>query len=240
MLKKMLSLALLVISFYVNAQENVSKRQTLNDQSVVRGEDGMVYPYNAWKKLMATGKYGLKNRQTTTESGKPEYLIYELNEKQKASYFEGGAKPRPSDAFVMDQTFEGTKITDINGVKYDLRNLQGKVLVLYFWFIDGKSTNILIPQLNELAKEYKENKNVILLAVCNDDKYKIKAFLQNNPFDFNIVDDARDLSKKYNVKLYPTITVIDKNNQVKFSAVGSAPSTGYWVKKTIDESLAPN
>lgn len=236
----MLSLILFVISFCVCAQDNVSKRQILNEQSVVRGEDGMVYPYNAWKKLMSTGKYGLRNRQTTTETGKAEFLIYELNEKQKASYFERGEKPRPSDVFAMDQTFEGTRVTDINGVKYDLRNLKDKVLVLYFWFIDGNKTNVLIPQLNDLAKEYKENKNVILLAICNDDKYKIEAFLKNNPFDFNIVDDARNISKRYNVMLYPTIVVVDKNNQVKFSAVGSASSTSYWIKKTIDESLAPN
>ncbi|MBC6110430.1 peroxiredoxin family protein [Pedobacter fastidiosus] len=238
MLKKMLSLALLVISFYVHGQENSPKRQILNDQSVVRGEDGMVYPYNAWKKLMASGKYGLKNRQTTTDSGKPEYLIYELSEKQKVSYFESGAKPRSSDVFVVDQTFEGTKITDINGVKYDLRNLKGKVLVLYFWFLGEKMNNTLVPQLNELAKEYKDNKDVILLAICNNDKSEIKAFLNLNPFDFNIVDSGREISKRYSVKLYPTTVVIDQNNQVKFSTVGSAPSAGYWIKKTINESLA--
>lgn len=238
MIKKVLSILFISVSLSAAAQETPQKRNVLNEQSVVRGEDGMVYPYSVWKKMMATGKYGLKDRKTKTESGKPEYVITELDEKQKVAYFEGAQKPKPSEAFVIDQVFSGVKVTDMNSQKFDLRNLAGKTLVLNFWFTDSNSCKTLIPQLNDLYDDYKDNKDVILLAVCNNDKYKINDFLKEIPYKLNIVADARDVSKKYNVKSYPTTVVIDQNNQVKFSSEGTSPSTGYWIRKAIEESLA--
>jgi peroxiredoxin len=238
MIKKALSVILISISLCAAVQDVPPKRNVLNEESIVRGEDGMVYPYKVWKKLMATGKYGLRDRKTKTESGKPEYVIIALTESQKVAYFESITKPTPSDVFMLDQVFTGVKVTDMNGQKFDLRNLDGKTLVLNFWFTGGNTSKILIPQLNDLYDGFKDNKNVIFLSICNNDKNQIKDFLKETPFKFNIVDDARDIAEKYNVKSYPTTVVIDKNNQIKFSSVGASASTGYWIKKTIEESLA--
>nr|WP_276902253.1 TlpA disulfide reductase family protein [Pedobacter kyonggii] len=237
MLRNLLLIALLFTSLFSSAQGNNLKKNVLNEQSVVRGEDGLVYPYHVWKKLMATGKYGLRDRKTKTESGKPEYVIVELTQPQKVAYFESITKPTPSDVFMLDQVFTGVKVTDMNGQKFDLRNLDGKTLVLNFWFTGGSTGKMLIPQLNDLFDEFKDNKNVVFLSICNNDKNQIKDFLKETPFKFNIVDDARNIAEKYNVKRYPTTVVIDKNNQIKFSSVGVSSSTGYWIKKAIEESL---
>ena len=125
MLKITLSILLLITSIVVNAQ-NTLKKNMLDETSVVRAEDGYVYPYAIWRKLMSTGKYGLKNRGTFTDNGNPEFLIYELSEAQKSAYFDKMPKPRTSDSFVEGDDFKGFKATDMNGNKFDLKETKEK------------------------------------------------------------------------------------------------------------------
>ncbi|GGE64877.1 peroxiredoxin [Pedobacter psychrotolerans] len=240
MLKKALLLVLMVSAFAVNAQTTNTTQNVLNETSVVRAEDGNVYPYLVWQKLMSTGKYGLKTRGTKTESGETEYLIFELSEAQKFSYFEKMPKPRPSVSFKEGDDFKGFKATDINGNKIDLREATGKVIVLNFWFINCPPCRQEIPQLNELVAEYKNNPNVVFLAIATDEKYDLQKFLKTTPYDYNVVHNGRYLASKYSVTLYPTHAIIDKNGKVKFSTVGLAANTIHWIKKSIDESLAAN
>ena len=219
----------------VNAQSTPTKN-VLNEASVVRGEDGMVYPYAVWRKLMQSGKYAIKNRKTVTDSGKPEYLIYEMNDEQKVAYFNRMPKPKPSDSFKEEDEFKGFKVTDINGNKFDLKAAKDKVIVLNFWFINCPPCREEIPQLNELVAEYKDNPDVIFLAIATDAKYELKNFLKSNPYAYNVVDGGRYIADKFNVRLYPTHVVVS-NGKIKFSTVGLGPNTVHWIKKSVDEAL---
>jgi thiol-disulfide isomerase/thioredoxin len=237
MFRNLLLIALLLSSHFCAAQDNNSKKNVLNEQSVVRGEDGLVYPYNTWKKLMHTGKYGIKNRQTVTDRGVPEYLIYELSADQKTAYMDKMPKPRASDSFREGDLFNGLRITDMNGNKYDLRDSNGKVFVLNFWFIDCPPCKSEIPQLNDIVTRYKDNKDVVFLAIALDEKSDLKRFLKSTAFNYNIVDGGRYIASKYGVKGYPTHVIIDKKGYIKFSTLGLASNTVHWVEKSIDESL---
>ncbi|MCZ4222783.1 TlpA family protein disulfide reductase [Pedobacter rhodius] len=242
MLKKTLLIFLITFSIYVNAQTTTQQRTqpTLDENTIVRGEDGMVYPYKLWKAYLQTGKYSLKSRNTKMEDGRPEFVIFELTEAQRNTMMEKMPKPRPSEAFKEGEHFNGFKTSDINGNKFDLKNTTGKVVVLNFWFINCPPCKSEIPDLNELVNRYRDNKDVIFLAIALDDRYEIKDFLKTIPFNYNIVDNGRFLSDKFNVKSYPTHVVIDKTGTIKFSTVGLAVNTIAWVKKSIDESLAAN
>ncbi|WP_316803477.1 TlpA disulfide reductase family protein [Pedobacter nototheniae] len=236
MLKNLILIALFFCVTVVCAQEGTPKKTMINEQSVVRGEDGMAYPYAVWQKLMTTGKYGLKSRGTRAENGSPEYLIYQLSANEKTAFFDKLPKPRASDSFAEGELFNGLKVTDMNGNKYDLRDSTGKVFVLNFWFINCPPCKAEIPQLNELAAEYKD-KNVVFLAIALDERYDLKSFLKTTPFNYNIVDGGRYIANKYDVKGYPTHVVVDKSGFIKFSTLGLASNTIHWVKKSIDEAL---
>lgn len=237
MFRNLIFIALLFGAVFCHAQDNSPKKNILNEQSVVRGEDGMVYPYNTWKKLMQTGKYGIKNRKTFTDSGEPEYLIYQLSTDQKSVYMDRMPKPRVSDSFREGDLFNGLRVTDMNGNKYDLRDSTGKVFVLNFWFINCPPCKSEIPQLNELVTKYKDNKDVVFLAIALDEKSDLKNFLKSTAFNYNIVDGGRYIANKYDVKGYPTHVVVDKKGYIAFSTLGLASNTIYWVEKSINESL---
>lgn len=239
MFKNLILIALLTLSLFGYAQETPTtvKKNVLNEQSVVRGEDGMVYPYNAWKKLMLSGKYAIKNRQTFTDSGQPEYLIYELSADQKAAYMSKMPRPHESESFKEGELFNGFKTSDINGNKYNLKDSIGKVYVLNFWFINCPPCKSEIPHLNELVEKYKYHKDVVFLAIALDEKFELKPFLKTTPFNYNIVGGGRSIAGKYGVKGYPTHVVIDKKGYIKFSTLGLGSNTINWVEKSIEESL---
>ncbi|GGI26136.1 hypothetical protein GCM10008119_21140 [Pedobacter mendelii] len=212
----------------------------LDEKSIVRGEDGMVYPHEVWKKLLQTGKFSIKSRNTKTENGQQEWVIYELTAEHRKALMERMPKPMQSDSFIAGEKFDGFKTSDINGNKFDLKNTDGKIIVLNFWFINCPPCKAEIPELNELTEAYKENNNVIFIAIALDDRYDLKDFLKTTPFNYNIVNSGRSFAERYGVKSYPTHVVIDKTGTIKFSTLGLATNTIAWIKKSIDESLASN
>lgn len=149
-------------------------------------------------------------------------------------------KPRQSDSFVEGAKFDGFKTSDINGDKYDFRKITGKIIVLNFWFINCPPCKAEIPELNNLVDQYKDNDDIIFIAIALDGKNELKDFLTKTPFNYKIIDNARYIAQKYGVKSYPTHVVIDKSGTIKFSTLGLAPNTIPWLKKSIEAALVLN
>jgi thiol-disulfide isomerase/thioredoxin len=126
----------------------------------------------------------------------------------------------------------------MNGEKLDTKTMAGKVIVLNFWFIGCPPCRAEIPDLNAIASQYKDNKDVLFIAVCLDEAYDIKDFLKTHPFNYRIIDNGRYTANKYGVRLYPTNVIINKEGKIAFSSVSNQPANPYWMKKTIEESLA--
>ncbi|MEE1944291.1 TlpA disulfide reductase family protein [Pedobacter sp. KR3-3] len=240
-MKKYLLILLLGLSLKALAQAPATKIvPKLEQTSVVKDPDGLTLPYAVWKKMLETGEYSVK----PVEKGSKEFVIYQLTEIEKSIRAErlkalipAMGKPMASSSFKEGDKFVGERITDMNGNKFDLKKISDKIYVINFWFIDCAPCRDEIPELNELVKQYKDNKDVVFLAIALDDRYTIKQFLKTLPFSYNIVDDGRYYANKYGVKSYPTHVIIGKDGLIKFSTVGLAPHTMHWIEKTIKEQL---
>jgi thiol-disulfide isomerase/thioredoxin len=110
-------------------------------------------------------------------------------------------------------------------------------VVINFWFINCPPCKQEIPELNELVAKYKDNKDVVFLAIALDDAYDLRNFLKTMPFNYNVVGGGRYYSEKYGVKSYPTHVIIGKDGLIKFSTLGLAANTVYWIEKTIKEQV---
>lgn len=242
-MKKITLLLILVLcTTFIHAQ-NANKSIKLDANSVVKDEGGSVYPYLIWQKLMQTGEYSVKLKSKPGEEP-IEFLLYRLTEEEKSANKKKNAeraatlpKPRISDVFKEGEKFRFDKMKDLNGTKYDFKNDTGKVVVFNFWFINCPPCKKEIPELNELVEKYKENKNVTFIAIALDDAYALKTFLKLSPFNYNVIPDGRFYSEKYGVKSYPTHVIVGKDGLIKFSTIGLASNTVYWVDKTISEAL---
>lgn len=240
-MKKILFLLLVLATCTVYGQGTDLKPNNtkLDENTIVKDADGKVVAYKVWQDLMKTGDYALRR-----PSGATEFLIYQMSEGEKAVAKERRAKamanlPRPvlSGVFTDGELFKGEKITDINGNKFDLKVDKDKIYVINFWFINCPPCKAEIPELNELVLKYKDNKDVVFIAIALDEKFELKEFLKTNPFLYNIVD-GKYYAQKYGVKSYPTHVVVGKDGLIKFNTMGLASNTISWIDKTIKEQLA--
>ncbi|MCS3737059.1 peroxiredoxin family protein [Mucilaginibacter dorajii] len=147
------------------------------------------------------------------------------------------SKPFESEYFKTGEPIKLFSTHDINGNKLSLKELRGKVVVLNFWFIGCPACMQEIPELNEVSAKYKDNPNVVFIAVALDFKSDLKKFLATTPFNYQVVNEGGIYAKEYGIALYPTNLILDKEGKVALHWVGYAPSAPYWMKKTIDENL---
>jgi peroxiredoxin len=122
--------------------------------------------------------------------------------------------------------------TDINGNKYSLSSLKGKIIVMNFWFVECKPCIQEIPDLNKLVEDYK-NEDVVFLGFATNEKSKIDSFLKKKSFSYNIIPDSKKIAVKYQVTGYPTHIVIDKNSRIAFFTSGLSPITVDSIDQTI-------
>lgn len=235
---RMFCLVLLLVSagfFYTTAAQSSGKQVSLTDNSVVKDSAGNVYPAQIWKNLLATGWYTIKIKKPQDEN--PEFTLVRLNEKEYKRRMENLAKPRESEYFTTGKPVSGFTATDIYGRKYKLKDLKGKVVVMNFWFIACQPCQQEIPELNDLADEYRDSANVVFLAVCLDDKELIEKFLEKQPFRYTIIDNGRSITSQYGIKSYPTHLVLNKEGIVVYHSSGYGLGLTTWLRKSIAKAL---
>ncbi|MDN5289162.1 MAG: Thiol-disulfide isomerase or thioredoxin [Mucilaginibacter sp.] len=259
-----LILLLLTASFTVRAQDTVKKaitrRFNVDEHSVVKDSTGKLYTFSEWTALTSTREYVLRpddmnnanttftllkkgnlplkyrtaaNTANTIPASQKNLSPEEAEEQRMASY----PKPMESENFTIGQEIEPFSTHDMNGKKIKLKDLRGKVVMLNFWFIGCPPCRAEIPELNKLVEQYKDNPNVVFLAVALDARWDIRDFLKTTPYNFDIIDDGRFIANIYKIHLYPTTVILDKEGKVAFHTVSFAASSPYWMKKTINEAL---
>ena len=205
------------------------------EQIEVRDSSGIIYPEIIWKKMMTTGKYKIQ-----LSADKKSALLVPLTQEERAERESHFSKPAESKFFKTGEKLHSFSEKDMSGTKYQLKQLIGKVVVLNFWFINCPPCRQEIPVLNDIVDSYKENKDVVFIAIALDQRYDLEQFLKTSPYRYHIIDNGRYIASQYGVTLYPTHVVIDRNGKVLFHTSGLSGGTIPWLKKSIETALAAN
>ncbi|MGB3848784.1 MAG: TlpA disulfide reductase family protein [Tunicatimonas sp.] len=115
-------------------------------------------------------------------------------------------------------------VRDLEGNRFKLEDLKGKVVALNFWFVQCKPCVMEMPELNELVREH-QDEEVVFLAFALNGKPELKQFLEKKEFAYRIVPDARTVAEDYAVEAYPTHILIDATGEVTYRSRGFGPST---------------
>ena len=115
----------------------------------------------------------------------------------------------------------------MDGNTVELESLKGKVVVLTFWSTRCAICHSEIPKLNRLAEKY-HDKNVVFLGITMDNDAKVSAYLQKNPFKFNILPNSfgvffqyADKDTKGNMRMgFPAHFLINQNGEVEIKSSG--------------------
>jgi len=190
------------------------KKYALTETSIVKDTSGVIYKPDIWRKLLLTGYYSIKPENPAEKN--TTFLLIRLTNEQREKKLSSSSKPKESKSFTTGKEVKNFSTTDINGIKYKLKDLNGKIVVLNFWFINYPPCRTEILELNKLVRENKDSSGIVFLAIVLDDKSDLEVFLKNNPFDYAISDSGRDIANQYEVTAYPTHAVIDQKGNAIF------------------------
>ncbi len=95
----------------------------------------------------------------------------------------------------------------MDGSRIDTAELKGKVVVLNLWFINCANCRDEIKMLNLVVDEYKNNKDVVFIALAASKKTDLEKFLAKNPFKYQVVPSAEMI-------IFSKFGTPDKNGEI--------------------------
>jgi peroxiredoxin len=115
----------------------------------------------------------------------------------------------------------------LDGKTFDLNELKGSVVAIAFWSTRCEICHAEIPKLNRLVAANK-GKNVVFLAITNENEAKIQPYLAKNPLDYNIIPNGfgtllkyADKDKNGNINMpYPAYFLINQQGEIEYKANG--------------------
>jgi len=241
-------ISLIILNACVKAQ-TVTHKFILDEKTVVVDSAGKRLTLKQWRPLLISGVYMVRpiNPQNNSEGFT---LVKSVSSRRaitppairqekaptKEELLSRMPKPAESIFFTTGEKIKSFVMHDIDGNKFKLKDLEGKVVVLNFWFIGCPPCRMELPELNELALSYANDPDVVFIAIGLDEKSDIRNFIKDYPLAYHIVEDGRMYADLYRLNLYPTNVVLDKEGKVRFHSTSYYPNNTYWIKKTIDEA----
>ena len=137
----------------------------------------------------------------------------------------GGLEPAPDFA-----------VEALDGTSYALDRLRGKVVVLNFWGTGCLPCRAEVPDLNELVQRF-EGRGVVFLAPTGDSAEGLESFLEELPFDYEIVPDSRQLFADYQVSGIPVHVVIDRQGRLMLRRTGASENLTHELAQVIERAL---
>ena len=169
----------------------------------------------------AWGKDRTRFRHNAEDDAKGIMHLVRLTDQMLQQLEEENNKSRKTVAAMLNKPAPDFELTDLQGNRWSLKDLRGKILVLNFWFASCAPCIKEMPELNELVR-INDGKDVIFLALTFNNAEQVKTFLKKRIFNYHLIPNSHEVDKKYQVSSWPTSIIIDKNGHVK-KVMNSSP-----------------
>ena len=183
---------------------------------------------------MTSGNYGFDFYVDENKDIKVVHLKLASDEEKKEML--GAMGDSSSETDFIGKKAPPFVVTDIKGNEYNLAELEGKVVVLNFWFVEYKSCVHEIPELNNIVSEYK-NDDVVFIGFATNRESKLTKFLEEKAFDYNIVPNCRPIASDYGISGYPTHIIIDNESTIVYKTTGLGATTIQDIKSKLNQVL---
>ena len=133
---------------------------------------------------------------------------------------------RQAQEMILNCEMPNDSFINIQGNKKKISNYKGKPLVINFWYLHCPPCINEISSFNELTKKYGTKINI--LAISQDKKVDIQAFLAKHIFKAEIVSDAESFINKYNLGSgYPFTLLLNNEGKIIYvkSEGGETPES---------------
>ncbi|MFB9052879.1 redoxin family protein [Formosa undariae] len=126
-------------------------------------------------------------------------------------------------------------LTDLNGVSYDFKSAEGKVVLINFWATWCPPCIAEMPSLVKLHDDYKGK--IQFLFVSNEDKAVIAAFLKKRGFNLPVHQPVSAVPEALNTSSIPRTLLIGKDGSIVIDKTGASNWNSDTVRETIDKLL---
>ena len=113
------------------------------------------------------------------------------------------------------------ELEDLDGVSRRLKELRGKIVLLDFWASWCMPCRIDLPRVEALHQEL-QDEGLVILGVNSEDPETARAFLEEHSYSFpTLLDPSKSLTREFEVRVLPTVVVIDCDGKVASYLVGA-------------------
>ena len=165
--------------------------------------------------------------RTGDSHGFPDYFMSRLTgeKSKKGSAEKPELEPAPK---IEGTTLDGTELTS--------ELLKGQLVVVNFWFTTCGPCIGEIPKLNELVNKF--SGKVKFLAFATDPAERVRQFLQDHEFRYEIVPSSRRLAEAFGVKGFPRHFIIDRDGYIVWEARGADPKNVEMLGAMLERLLS--
>jgi tetratricopeptide (TPR) repeat protein len=129
------------------------------------------------------------------------------------------------------------EITDLQGRKFRLSQMKGRVVVLYFWATWCGGCRYILPRINELHQEFKDESEIVFWAISPEGQNTIRNFLKENEFGYHPFYGGRKVRESYGMVPFPTHIVIDPDGYIRYRHIGPLGELKDLLKEEIETLL---
>ena len=105
-------------------------------------------------------------------------------------------------------------LTDIEGRRWTLKDLRGKVVLVNFWATWCPPCRKEIPDLEALYERFK-GKGLVVLGISDDDATKVMEFARQEKINYPVLlDPGRKVNKLYSIASIPMSFVYDRGGKL--------------------------
>jgi thiol-disulfide isomerase/thioredoxin len=135
-----------------------------------------------------------------------------------------------SSAFAGDETGQPAprfRAKTTTGEQFNNESIKGKVVLFEFWTTWCKYCEEEAQLVDDIAKEFKDKKLIVLAVDVLEPDKTVKTYLAQHPRTVPIVlTRDTNLAAMYNAQVYPIYVVVDKDGNIAGEQRGAAGDRG--------------
>ncbi len=127
---------------------------------------------------------------------------------------------------------------DLNGAAPRLSDFKGRVLIVSFWATWCEPCRAELPTIERLIEQRGADRVAALAVNYQEGLLTIRRYLQNLPLSLPVLVDASGaLAKSWNVRVFPTTILIDREGRPRFRITGEFDWTSTQGQALIEALL---